>query len=115
MDKGFDLSDEQYRGAFAAFERSVEVAGGQVPFANVCRCTQGNISQLLQKKSLLPVRFVLKVEANFGVPRHLLRPDVYPLGLTEGVPFYPAAENLGDCAPVVACDRSAILQPGTRA
>lgn len=62
----------------AAFAQAVETAGGQTEFAKICGCTQGNIWQLLQKKSLLPPQYVLKVEAALGISRHDLRPDLYP-------------------------------------
>lgn len=62
----------------AVFANAVEAAGGQTEFARVCGCTQGNIWQLLQKKSLLPAQYVLKVESALGVSRHDLRPDLYP-------------------------------------
>jgi len=78
MTSRYDLSEEQFEAAFAAFRAAVAKAPGQTAFANICRCTQGNISQLLANKSLLPERFVLKVEAGTGVRREALRPDIYP-------------------------------------
>ena len=62
-----------------AFVAAVEAAGGQTAFAAICDCTQGNIWQLLNKGSLLPAQYVLKVEAGLtGFDRHELRPDLYP-------------------------------------
>ncbi|API58888.1 hypothetical protein BSL82_05825 [Tardibacter chloracetimidivorans] len=62
----------------AAFLEALEAAGSQTALATMCGCTQGNIWQLLQKGSALPAKYVLKVEAGTGVPRHRLRPDLYP-------------------------------------
>lgn len=63
---------------FDVFQQAVAMAGGQTKFATICGCTQGNIWQLLKKQSPLPVQYVLKVEAALAIPRHFLRPDVYP-------------------------------------
>ncbi|QQN73150.1 helix-turn-helix domain-containing protein [Croceicoccus sp. YJ47] len=62
----------------AAFAKAVEIAGGQTAMARICECSQGNIWQHLNRRSLLPAHFVLKVEAATGVSRHDLRPDIYP-------------------------------------
>lgn len=100
----YDLTDQSYRDAFAAFEEAVGKATGQVAFANICRCTQGNISQLLKAKSLLPERYVLRVEAATAVPRFRLRPDVYPPSDYANVAW------ISPVATTVACDQRAILQ-----
>ncbi|WP_366520816.1 YdaS family helix-turn-helix protein [Sphingomonas sp.] len=78
MSSRYDLSEQEFEQAFEAFKRAVAAASGQTGLANICRCTQGNISQLLANKSLLPERFVLKVEAATGISREELRPDIYP-------------------------------------
>lgn len=78
MTSRYDLTAEAYATAFSAFQAAVAKAPGQTAFANICRCTQGNISQLLRNGSLLPERFVLKAEAGTGIARHHLRPDIYP-------------------------------------
>jgi len=64
--------------AFDAFKRAVSLAKGQIRLAEICGCTQSNISQLLRRRSRLPGQFVLRTEAATGVPRHELRPDLYP-------------------------------------
>jgi hypothetical protein len=52
---------------------------------------------------------VLKVEAATGVARHDLRPDLYPRGLQDDVPFRPAV-NLGDGEGAVADETKDFLQ-----
>lgn len=64
---------------FLAFKQAVQRAGGQSAFAAICGCTQGNISQLLNRRRVLPSRYVLPVEAATGISRHELRPDIYPV------------------------------------
>lgn len=61
-----------------AFKSAVAKAGGNSAFSRIVGCTPGNISQLLIKGSQLPDRFVLKAEAETGISRHALRPDLYP-------------------------------------
>ena len=101
MSSRYDLDDATYDAAFAAFKAAIARAPGQTAFANICRCTQGNISQLVRNGSLLPERFVLKVETATGIPKEHLRPDIYPTG-----GFLPSRE------PHVACDRPAFSQRG---
>ena len=106
----YDLSPEAYEGAFAAFVEAVRKAPGQVAFANLCRCTQGNVSQLLRAKSLLPERYVIKVELGTGVSRFRLRPDIYPAEPSSPPPFVGDHEgSVATGAPIVACDRVALL------
>lgn len=74
---------------FESFDLAVTRAGSQSDLARICGCTPGNINQLLLKKRPLPSEYVLAVEAATGVSRHDLRPDIYPRGLQDGVPFMP--------------------------
>jgi DNA-binding transcriptional regulator YdaS (Cro superfamily) len=90
-----------------AFAMAITRAGGQSALARECGCTPGNISQLIKKGSWLPGRFVLKAEEATGVSRHLLRPDLYPRDVTSAAPLHGDVVSPG--APVVACDRSALL------
>jgi len=91
-------SPDWHRDAYQALLDAIHIAGGQAPLAGMCPCTQGNVSQLVRRGSLLPSRFVLNVEAGTGVSRHRLRPDIYPLSL-------PAA-----AAPDVAASDSGVVR-----
>lgn len=62
-----------------ALERAITTAGSQTALAHICGCTQGAVWQMLNKAGKLSVQYVLKVEAATGVPKHELRPDIYPL------------------------------------
>jgi DNA-binding transcriptional regulator YdaS (Cro superfamily) len=85
--------DERQLTPFEAFDLAVTRAGSQSELARICGCTPANIGQLLQKRSQLPGEYVLPVERATGVSRHDLRPDLYPRGLQDGVPFTPEAGN----------------------
>ena len=108
MTHRYDLSDVEYCGARAAFEEAIRLAGGQKKLAELCGCTQGNISQLVVKGSLLPSRFAPKVEAGLGLPREQLRPDVF--GSAPGAHCPPRDElQLTPSANQVACNPCPIL------
>jgi DNA-binding transcriptional regulator YdaS (Cro superfamily) len=53
--------------------------GNQSELARICGVTQPTVWGWLNKgKGVLPAEYVLKVEAVTGIPRHVLRPDIYP-------------------------------------
>lgn len=55
------------------------VDDNQSELARICGCTQGAIWQMLNKpRPQLSIPYVLKVEQALGIPRHRLRPDIYP-------------------------------------
>lgn len=58
-----------------ALNRAVSSVGGQATFARLIGVTPQAVSQW---KEVPPLR-VLAVENVSGVPRHELRPDLYPL------------------------------------
>lgn len=68
-----------------ALRTAIEVAGGQSALARICECTQGAVWQMANKpEPRLSAQFVLAVEAETGVPRWELRPDIYPPDLGSG-------------------------------
>ena len=60
-----------------AFERAVEIAGGQSSLARAVGVSQPRVWNWLHK-SLISPEFVIPVEKATGVSRHELRPDIYP-------------------------------------
>lgn len=63
----------------SAFQRAVDVAGGQKALALGIGTSQSNVWYWLNKaKSGVPAEWVQKVEGATGIPRHALRPDLYP-------------------------------------
>lgn len=53
-------------------------AGRQSRLAEAIGTSQQNISNWIAKGAQLPAEFVLKAEAETGIPRHVWRPDIYP-------------------------------------
>jgi DNA-binding transcriptional regulator YdaS (Cro superfamily) len=66
---------------------AVNRMNGQSATARLCEVRQSTVWEWLNRSKLLPAEHVLKVEAATNVPRWLLRPDIYPRGLQDGVPF----------------------------
>lgn len=64
--------------AQTALERAVEKAGGQSAFSRMHGVSQPTVWAWLNNSKPLPAEFVLKTEAETGVSRHDLRPDIYP-------------------------------------
>lgn len=62
-----------------ALAKAVELVGGQSAMARLLEIRQPSVWAWLEKGKELPAEHVLKVEANTGISRHLLRPDLYPL------------------------------------
>ena len=68
------------------------VNNNQSELARICGCTQGAIWQMVNRPDpQLSYRYVLKVEAALDIPRHVLRPDVYPPPESEKAPAGGAA------------------------
>lgn len=62
-----------------AVARAVEAAGGQLPLAKAIGASQSTVWEWLKRSPRgVNAEWVLRVEAASGVPRHLLRPDLYP-------------------------------------
>ena len=95
---------------FEAFEEALTNARTQTAFAKEVGCSQQLVSYLVKHRLPLSPKFVLRTEAAFGVSRHRLRPDIYPHGVPSS--FQPHSGVVSSGAPIVACDRSAVLHRG---
>src|SRR4051812_7852997 len=92
---------------FEALQAAVTRAGSQSAMARICGVGQPAVWKWLQSGKRLPAEHVLTVEANTGVSRHELRPDIYPCdGVKAQLPAHDAVVDPG--APIVACDRGAL-------
>ena len=72
---GDSLSDP---GSLSALERAIAAAGGQSALARLIGKSQGHVWHWLKVGKRVPAEAVLAIEGATGVPRHELRPDVYP-------------------------------------
>ena len=64
---------------FEALCEAVRLAGSQGKLARTCEVSPTAVWKWLRQSRRLPAEFVLRVEAQTGVSRHLLRPDIYPV------------------------------------
>lgn len=65
----------------AALIEAVSRIGGQSAMARFCNRSQAAVWNWLNTTKQLPAEYVLGVEAQTGVSRHHLRPDIYPADL----------------------------------
>lgn len=77
-----------------ALALAVNRMGSQAAMGRLCGVTQQAVWKWLDEGMALPAEQVLKVEAATHVSRHDLRPDLYPRGLQDDVPFSPDSEGV---------------------
>ena len=70
---------------------AVQKAGSQTAFAKLIGKRQSTIHHWLKGKKDLPAELVFFVEDKLGLPRHDLRPDLFP---REDTPALPSAGSL---------------------
>ena len=95
-----------------ALQQAVANAGSQSAFARNFGVSQTAVWKWIHKSKQLPAEFVLTAERLYGVSRHLLRPDIYPIDLT---PFAPHAETVANQSGSDPCERQSELQRGEEA
>ena len=92
---------------FQALQLAVVLVRGQSAMGRICKKAQPTVWKWLQTSKRLPPEHVLVVEAETGISKHLLRPDIYPPALpTEGTdPGEECGDILLPARVSVACDR----------
>lgn len=95
-----------------ALQQAVSIAGSQTAFARNFGVSQTAVWKWLHKSKQLPAEYVLTAERQYGVSRHLLRPDIYPIDLP---PFAPHAETVTNPSGSDPCERQSNLQRGEEA
>lgn len=91
---------------FEALQSALALAGGQSALARICGISQPAVWKWLQSSKRVPAEYVLRIEAETGVSRQHLRPDLYPSTLpASGTPI-----ELADPEDDVACHRKSIGQ-----
>jgi DNA-binding transcriptional regulator YdaS (Cro superfamily) len=84
-----------------ALTQAVHRIGSQSAMARLLGISQAAVWKWLDEGTSLPAEHVLKVEAATNVSRSDLRPDIYPRGLQDGVPFVdPSAPSAGELSGV---------------
>jgi DNA-binding transcriptional regulator YdaS (Cro superfamily) len=78
-------------------ELAVEKAGGQSALARLAGVTQPTVWVWLRDKKPLPAECVLKVEAETGISRHDLRPDIYPVLCSNCTKRQRVCREIGRC------------------
>lgn len=68
---------------FEALQQAVKAAGSQSALARTVGISHTAIWKWVQVSKRVPPEYVLRVEAATGVSRHDLRPDIYPLELSQ--------------------------------
>jgi len=66
---------------FEALKAAVDIAGSQCEFARQLGVAQPTVWRWLRQSKQLPAEYVLRAEELYGVSRHHLRPDIYPVDL----------------------------------
>lgn len=69
-----------------ALRFAIHKAGSQSALARLLGVSQASVWGWLKRGTPLPPQHVLKVEQRYGISRHELRPDIYPLGTELAAP-----------------------------
>ncbi len=70
---------ESENGGRAALKRAIAIAEGQVQLAEMIGTTQSQVSYwLVKSRKGVSGPFCIRIEQKTGVPRHELRPDIFP-------------------------------------
>jgi DNA-binding transcriptional regulator YdaS (Cro superfamily) len=64
-------------------EQAIATLGSQTALAKAIGKSQGHISKWLER-SYVPAESVLAIESATGIPRHKIRPDLYPESAQPG-------------------------------
>lgn len=64
---------------FEALKLVIDAYGTQEGAADAFGVSQSSISRWLSQSKRLPAEYVIQAEADTGISRHCIRPDIYPL------------------------------------
>lgn len=108
------MDDNQRAAAIAAFGECLSRARTQTAFAAATGLLQQTVSNLIKRKEVLPAEAVIPAERAYGVSRHVLRPDIYPI---DDVALPPPVSSTGVVESgdsSVAYNRSPVFDPAVK-
>lgn len=73
-----DATGSPFESPHAALREAVNRIGSQSATGRLLKISQAAVWEWLKKEKVLPGEHVLTVEAETGISRHDLRPDLYP-------------------------------------
>lgn len=79
-----------------ALKVCLSLAGTQVKMASDLGVLQPQISRWLHRDGRIPAEYVLTCERIYGVSRHDLRPDVYPVEAPSAPPAWHGVDRGAD-------------------
>ena len=97
---------------YEALMRTIDVLGSQSELARVCGVSPTAVWKWVQSSKRLPEPYVLAVEAATGVPRHLLRPDIYPADLGPGPRWHGVDQRVDRFQAAVMARGGAVSKRG---
>lgn len=90
---------------FEALMACREAAGSDSQMARDLSTNQPRIWRIINSSKRLPAEYVLLAERLYGVSRHYLRPDIYPRGLVDDVPYDVEEPSLPMIGAIVPSNR----------
>jgi len=94
---------------YEALKACIDKAASQSALARDLGVSQPTVWRWLKSSRQMPAEYVLTAERLYGVSRHLLRPDIYPVDLP---PFAPNAPTVSMATCEGPCDPHLKLQSG---
>lgn len=94
----------------SALALAVRKAGSQTAFGKLIGKGQSVIHDWLRDEKPLPAEYVLTVEAELGISKHALRPDIYPLDDSPASSAHEAQDRAPETGTAVSGARPDALQ-----
>jgi len=90
-----DMTMTRYEALLACRDR----AGSVSQLGRDLGIPQSTMSRIVHQSKQLPAEYVLLAEDLYGVSRHALRPDIYPLGLQPSSPRWTGVDQCAEIFP----------------
>lgn len=100
---------------FEALLLVIEAYGSHEATGAALGVFQSTVSRWVSHSKQLPVEHVLKAERDTGVPRHFLRPDIYPADLGPAPRWHGVDGRVDRYAGAVLFHKARVLKRGASA